>query len=194
DPMTSPALADADLDQFVEVFEAARRHHAAADLGPFLPPPGHPLYLPVLRELVRVDLDYGWAGGAPTPLAEYRRRFPALFADAATARAVVWEDYRQRRLAGEEPDPADYRREYGVSPLGDGEDGPRTDAVAVTPADGEDRDPPPTQVVCDAGPVAPAAAKPGAGSNRRSGEFWADRLDALGTGATPGAADLYREA
>src|SRR5437763_16508668 len=98
--MHPSAALDPDLDQFIEAFEAARRRQDPVDLAGFLPPPADPLYLPVLRELVCVDLDYGWGRGAPTPLDDYRRRFPVLFTDPAAARAVVWEDYRQRRPAG----------------------------------------------------------------------------------------------
>ena len=94
--MTVPP-AGAGLDDFVEVFEAAQQRDGRADVARFLPPPRDPLYPAVLRELVCVDLDYGWDRGRPVPLDEYRRRFPDLFRDPAGRRAVVWEDYRQRR-------------------------------------------------------------------------------------------------
>ena len=41
------------------------------DVADFLPDPGHPLYNAVLAELIRVDLEYGWQRGQPTPLSEY---------------------------------------------------------------------------------------------------------------------------
>ncbi|HEY1377014.1 MAG TPA: serine/threonine-protein kinase, partial [Gemmataceae bacterium] len=194
-PAPAPCL-DADLDHFIDTFEAAHRRDGRPDLTDYLPPAADPLYLPVLRELVCVDLDYGWGRGDPTPLADYRRRFPALFADPEAARAVVWEDYRQRRLAGEEPDPEDYRRAFGVSPVGDEEDGPRTEAVAVLPSPPVGEGPevradetPATRVVCPDAVVAPPMIGASGSANG-----WADRLDAVGTGAKAGAADLYREA
>src|SRR5436190_13592934 len=99
--MDAPSVRT-ELDFFVEAFEEAQqRNDGPLDLARFVPPPDHPHYAAILRELVCIDLDYGWSRGRPTPLDEYRRRFPELFADPDGLRAVVWEDYRQRRQAGE---------------------------------------------------------------------------------------------
>ncbi len=57
---------------------AQKRGGGQADLAAFLPAPDHPLYQPVLCELVRVDLEYGWKRGRPVPLEDYRGRFPDL--------------------------------------------------------------------------------------------------------------------
>jgi hypothetical protein len=46
------------IDDAVEAYEIARGRDGRADLEAFLPAPGHPLYLAVLCELVRVDLEY----------------------------------------------------------------------------------------------------------------------------------------
>jgi serine/threonine protein kinase/Tfp pilus assembly protein PilF len=174
------------LDDFVEAFEAAQQRDGSADLADFLPAPHHAQYAAVLRELVCIDLDYGWERGRPTPLDEYRRRFPALFQDPAGLRAVVWEEYRQRRLAGEEPDPEDYRLRYGASPLDDG------DPRAGTPAGAEEG---PRTAAGD--PNAAASGRSAPSEFRlRPGEVLADKIDLLGVGprAAPGAADLYRAA
>jgi serine/threonine protein kinase/tetratricopeptide (TPR) repeat protein len=167
-----PTAQEAGLEDFVEAFEAAHQLHGEAELSSFLPPSVHPHYVSVLRELVCVDLDYGWGRGEPTPLDEYRRRFPALFADPATARAIVWEDYRQRRQAGQEPDPEDYHRRFGVNPI---------DQRDIFPTDGAADAPDcPSRTHVKGKPAAP--------------RDWAAGLDELGTRAAPGAADLYREA
>jgi serine/threonine protein kinase/Flp pilus assembly protein TadD len=159
-----------ELDRFVEAFEAAQRAGAPpTDLGPFLPPPADSYYLLVLRELVCVDLDYGWGRGNPTSLDEYRRRFPRLFDDPTAVKAIVWEDYRQRRQAGQEPDPEDYHRRYGVNPV----------EVPARPEPIGNGDVPPTEVMH----VRPVAA-----------DDLAARLEALGAEAPAGAADLYRAA
>jgi serine/threonine protein kinase len=99
------------LDDFVEAFEARRAEAADTDLADFLPAPEDPLHLDVLRELVRVDLEYGWSCGRPLPLADYRERFPELFADARAAAEVAFEEYRLRCQAGEDPTPEEYQRE-----------------------------------------------------------------------------------
>jgi serine/threonine protein kinase/Flp pilus assembly protein TadD len=103
-----------ELDSFVAAYEAARAGDAPVDLRAFLPGPDHPLYAEVLRELVRVDLEYGWARGRPRSLADYQREFPKLFQDTEDLRAVTFEEYRLRRQAGEDPDPQAYRQRFGV--------------------------------------------------------------------------------
>src|SRR5690242_2820856 len=108
-----PSLS-AELAHRVEAFEAALAADPEADPGRFLPPPGHPLCVPVLGELVRVHLEHGWARGRPTRLAAYTARFPALLEHPALLRAVTFEEYRQRRRAGEPADPAEYRVRYAV--------------------------------------------------------------------------------
>jgi serine/threonine protein kinase/Flp pilus assembly protein TadD len=91
----------AELDAFVAVFEVARERAADADLAEFLPPASHPLYRLVLRELVRVDLEYGWKQGRPRPLEDYRRRFPELVADPDGLREIAFEEHRLRLQASE---------------------------------------------------------------------------------------------
>jgi serine/threonine protein kinase/Tfp pilus assembly protein PilF len=103
-----------ELDSFVAAYEAAQAGGAPVDLKAFLPGPDHPLYADVLRELVRVDLEYGWARGRPRSLVDYHRDFPQLFRDAEDLRAVTFEEYRLRRQAGEDPDPEAYRQHFGV--------------------------------------------------------------------------------
>src|SRR5437763_745876 len=138
--MTPTAACEpTELDRRLDAFEAAQRGAGEADLARFLPPAGHPDYLTVLRELVRVDLEYGWSRGVPAPVDAYFARFPALAGDAEGRRLVVFEEYRQRCEAGQSPDAGEYVRRYGVHPLGldaappAGDDGPRTLVAAVTP-------------------------------------------------------------
>ena len=104
----------ATLDDFIEPFETAQTRDGQADLAHFLPPAHHPLYLPVLRELVRIDLEYGWQRGRPLPLEDYQRRFPELFRDRPSLQAVCFEEYRQRQQAGQEPAPAEYQQRFDV--------------------------------------------------------------------------------
>jgi serine/threonine protein kinase/Tfp pilus assembly protein PilF len=103
------------LDDYVEAYETAQRRDGHAEIGEFLPPPEQPLYLDVLRELVRVDLEFGWEGGAPRPLAEYVQRFPRLGQDLGALEAVAFEEYRLRCQAGQTPSPEDYQHTYGVN-------------------------------------------------------------------------------
>src|SRR5438876_8359683 len=59
-----------DLEVFVEAFEAAQTL-GQASLADFLPEPTHLRYAAVLRELIRVDLEYGWKRGRPQSLEGY---------------------------------------------------------------------------------------------------------------------------
>jgi serine/threonine protein kinase/Tfp pilus assembly protein PilF len=108
------SAATSDLDTFVAAFEAAQTRDGKADLKAFLPDSAHPLYVDVLRELVRIDLEYGWAGGRPRPLQDYQRDFPQLFSNPLDLQAITFEEYRLRRQAGEDPDPDDYQGRFGV--------------------------------------------------------------------------------
>src|SRR5438309_8955071 len=101
-------------ETLIEAFETAYLADAGTDLAAFLPPPGHPHRLPVLEELVRIDLEHHWAGGLPRWVEEYRPRFPELFADADALEAVATEEYRLRRRAGQMPAADEYRRRLGV--------------------------------------------------------------------------------
>jgi serine/threonine protein kinase/tetratricopeptide (TPR) repeat protein len=103
-----------ELDTFVAAYEAAQARDGEADLKAFLPDPAHPLYGAVLRELVRIDLEYSWARGRPRALHDYRRDFPHLFRDPDDLQAITFEEYRLRRQAGEDPVPEDYAHRYGI--------------------------------------------------------------------------------
>src|SRR5262245_64682091 len=120
--MVGPPAPDLEIDDLIDAcidaYEADRAGGDDADLSSYLPPPTHPHYLAVLRELVRVDLEYGWGCRRPRPLHEYRRRFPALFKDPQALQEVTIEEYRLRLLAGADPTPEEYQRQYGVSTSG----------------------------------------------------------------------------
>src|SRR4051795_11289720 len=104
----------ASLDDYVEAFEQARRSRPEVELERFLPQPDDPLYRSVLRELVRIDLEYGWESNRPRSLEDYRAAFPSLFSDPESLQEVAFEDYRLRQQAGLSPCPEEYARRYGV--------------------------------------------------------------------------------
>src|SRR5262249_18999188 len=113
-PLSELPASPVRLGDFIEAYEAAQQRHGQADLADFLPPADHPLFGEVLRELVRVDLEYGHRHGRPTPLAEYQRRYPQLFTNRDALQDIVFEEFRQRQQAGENPSPAEYHQRYGL--------------------------------------------------------------------------------
>jgi serine/threonine protein kinase/tetratricopeptide (TPR) repeat protein len=98
-----------EVEDYVEAFEAAHAKQVAADVADFLPARDHPHYLAILTELVRIDLEYGWQRGARRPLQAYLDRFPELVQNSDTLQAVRFEDFRLRRLGGEDPSWAEYQ-------------------------------------------------------------------------------------
>jgi DNA-directed RNA polymerase specialized sigma24 family protein len=104
-----------DLDDFVRPFEIARAQVEQVDLMAFLPAPDHPLYHRVQRELIRVDLEYGWERDRPGSLEEYQQLFPELFRDPESVQEIAFEEYRLRQQAGDNPDPVEYEKRFGIS-------------------------------------------------------------------------------
>jgi serine/threonine protein kinase/tetratricopeptide (TPR) repeat protein len=109
------ASTNRELDQFIEAYESVQARGDRADLEEFLPAREHYLYPRVLRELVRVDLEYGWRRGQPQDLSDYQSRFPDLFQDPESLQAIAFEEYRLRRQLGVNPSPDDYQKRWGVA-------------------------------------------------------------------------------
>jgi serine/threonine protein kinase/tetratricopeptide (TPR) repeat protein len=118
--MASPPSAPPweEIDPFIEAFEQAYARDGGADLAAFLPEPGHPHYLAVLRELVRADIEYTWRRGTPRRTEDYLAAFPALGTDPDALCAIAFEEYRQRQQSGEQPSPAEYRQRLGIETIG----------------------------------------------------------------------------
>src|SRR5947209_13209224 len=115
-PRRTPSAQWIEREKYVEVFEAARAGDPAADLARFAPPPDHPLHIPVLEELVRIDLEHHWLRGQPRWLEDYLRRFPELLDASASIRTVAFEEFRLRRRAGQAPTAEEYPRRFGIDP------------------------------------------------------------------------------
>src|SRR5260370_41584817 len=55
---TNSGMNGTELGDFIQAYEAARADGKCVDLEPFLPPPDHPLYAEVHRQLLAYDLEY----------------------------------------------------------------------------------------------------------------------------------------
>jgi eukaryotic-like serine/threonine-protein kinase len=113
-PSHSASAPGLELDDFVREYEAAWARGERVELTAYLPEPGHPLHRSVLRELICIDLEYHWARGEPRHVDDYRHSFPDLFRDQDSLDAIAFEEYRQRRQAGEDATPQEYARRFGV--------------------------------------------------------------------------------
>jgi serine/threonine protein kinase/Tfp pilus assembly protein PilF len=103
------------LEALVEAYEQAQVAGESPDLADFLPPADHALYGAVLVELVRLDMEYGWAQNRLPDLEAYRPRFPELFHNPEMLREIAFEAYRLRLQAGQLPSIGEYQRAYGVN-------------------------------------------------------------------------------
>jgi serine/threonine protein kinase/tetratricopeptide (TPR) repeat protein len=102
------------VDDFVEAFEQARAADRSASLADYLPGEADPLYLPVLSELIRVDLESAWERGEPRRLESYRERFPRLFDAPGKLAEVAFEEFRLRHRAGDDVSVSEYEGRYGI--------------------------------------------------------------------------------
>ncbi|MAT73375.1 MAG: hypothetical protein CMJ58_28155 [Planctomycetaceae bacterium] len=108
-----PAAADA-IDDIVEAFEQARHGDGATRLTDFLPPPSHPEFRAIAAELIRVDMEYSWEGGAGDTVDSYRQLLPDVLSDAATLASIAFEEYRLRALAGQPVGKEEFARTYSI--------------------------------------------------------------------------------
>ncbi|HVK10825.1 MAG TPA: protein kinase [Gemmataceae bacterium] len=116
------------IEARVTAFERAVSESRDTDFDDYLPPPGDPTRGPTVCELARVDLELRWSRGERPDLGRYLDRYPELHDPSALAE-VAFEDYRQRLIAGDLPDRADYARRYGV----DVADWPGPEAATAPP-------------------------------------------------------------
>jgi serine/threonine protein kinase len=105
----------ADLDRIIEDFESACAGSVAISLADYLPPAGHASYLEVLTELIRVDLEYRCRQGEDRRVEDYLREFPELAQHPEQLKQIAFEEYRQRRDAGQEVSAQEYRQRLGIS-------------------------------------------------------------------------------
>ncbi len=103
-----------ELSAIIQAYESTQQRDGQADLIDFIPHTNHPQYIEIVRELVCVDLEYGWQKGQAKSLDWYRSRFPQLFEDGSSLQQVAFEEYRQRIQAGEVVSPLEYHQRYGV--------------------------------------------------------------------------------
>src|SRR5262245_2554024 len=66
------------LEAWLTAFEEGWDEQRLAPHVGSLPPPGHPLRLPALVELIKVDLELNWQRGNRRRLADYLRLYPEL--------------------------------------------------------------------------------------------------------------------
>src|SRR5947209_7867010 len=99
-----PSLAEA-VDRAVDAFESAYAVDPTVDCWTFAPMASDPHCRQVIAELVRVDMELSRRRGKLRRLDDYLACCPMLLGDLDAFKSVMFEEYRQRRLAGEAVDP-----------------------------------------------------------------------------------------
>ena len=100
--------------EFVEQFESARELDNRVDVQRFMPNREESGFLSIAIELLRVDLQFSWEDACPTPLVGYQKRFPDVLSDQSRLAELAFEEFRMRRIAGEQVDPFEYQRKFAV--------------------------------------------------------------------------------
>ena len=103
-----------ELDDFIAAYEEAQQRPGGRVLRDFLPPADHPLYREALRELIRVDLEFCWQRRQRKTVMDYAESFPEILDDVDIVEAIAFEEFRQRRRAGEKPPLAEFAQRYRV--------------------------------------------------------------------------------
>ena len=91
------------LEAWLAEFEEAWDEHRLAAQVERLPSPGHPLRLPALLELVKIDLERSWQRGRRPSLADYAARYPELGPAEALPADLLLAEEEVCRQFGEMP-------------------------------------------------------------------------------------------
>ncbi len=119
-----------DFESIVEAFEAALQdaslHSSSSSsssssgsggkvsIRDFLPDEGDPLYMDVLQELIRIDMEFHFSESQPVSLDDYRSEFPQAFTSPERVEPLAFEEYRLSLQTDHPAVAADYAVRYGI--------------------------------------------------------------------------------
>ena len=134
---------DAFIESKIEAFELAIANgNGPVSLRDFLPAKAHEKYLPLLTELIRVDLEFAFAEGSVKTVEDYLDEYPSVFASPVALERIAFEEFRLRRDRGHDVTAKEYATRFQIDTdaWGDGTvpiplEGRETEAVAGKGAD-----------------------------------------------------------
>jgi serine/threonine protein kinase len=100
------------LEAWLVEFDQRWQKGLLAERAGRLPPEGHPLRLPALVELVKIDLERCWQCGVPIHLEDYLQRYPELGGADAVSASLVHAEYRARQGCGRPVELAELVRRF----------------------------------------------------------------------------------
>lgn len=112
--LLTAAAWEVNAESRIEAFESAWQRAGSANLDDYLPAPQDPLFLSILCELVRIDIEFRWSHRIPRPLEDYLHQYSSLQHDPDALQQVAFEEYRQRLHSGERVTPCEYTDRFGV--------------------------------------------------------------------------------
>ena len=115
---------ESDFESIVLAFENANSSEQSPDIDSFLPDDSHPQHSSILRELIRLDMEFSWARGTPHRAADFQRRYPDLFDDPDAVQEIAFEEYRLRLGSGERPTREARYADQSESPSTEGTEAP----------------------------------------------------------------------
>ena len=106
---------DAYIESQIEAFELAIADgNDPVSLRDYLPTETDEKYLPLLTELIRVDLELAYAEGTPKSVDDYLDEYPSIFESPAALERVAFEEFRLRSDHGEPVSTHDYATRYEI--------------------------------------------------------------------------------
>jgi serine/threonine protein kinase len=89
-------ILEAWLEDFERTWDAGR----LARLVPHLPPPGSPLRLPILVEIVHIDVQRHWREGRQVLVESYLENYPELAGRESDVTELLLEEFKARKDSG----------------------------------------------------------------------------------------------
>src|SRR6516162_7577594 len=116
--MELPLDPESRIADIIAAYRKELARQALADFRPFLLAQEDGHYIPVLRALVRLDLESAWQHDRQRRLEDYRREFPRLFECRPAIEELALQEFLLRRQAGENPTPTEYEQRFGIDTKG----------------------------------------------------------------------------
>jgi serine/threonine protein kinase len=101
------------FQELAERLEALWLNHGGpGDLNNLLPPPGERKRMPLLLELIKLDLEIRWRRNQGVVLGWYVERYEELASLSELPAHLIYAEYRVRNLFGDKPELSSYKRRF----------------------------------------------------------------------------------
>lgn len=102
-------------DELIDAFEVELRGSGNATPDLYFPPPDREDFVFVVSEILRIQIEWDWHRGDQGSLEKLFTAYPFLSQQSNILAAAAFEEFRLRRLSGEEISPQEYELKYGLA-------------------------------------------------------------------------------